>query len=106
MLLAVTSCVLALLGCEISVACYSAYLSKRDFELFSTVFQAFGVQSHIHYGTFHQLCERQINHQGNVRRMAESAIIASSSLKESSVRYFLVFVLIFAILECDEAIRI
>jgi preprotein translocase subunit SecA len=42
--LGVTSTILALLGFHVSCACYSSYLSERDFESFKYIFTAFGVE--------------------------------------------------------------
>ena len=36
--LAVTSCILALLGFDVSCACYSGYLSKRDYVQYESLF--------------------------------------------------------------------
>lgn len=56
--LAATSIVLALFGFDVSCACYSEYLSRRDFKMFAYLFEALGVKKYIHYGTFDELCER------------------------------------------------
>ncbi|ETO33243.1 hypothetical protein RFI_03864 [Reticulomyxa filosa] len=58
--LAVTSCVLALLGFDVSCASYSEHLSSRDFKSFEQLFNILGVINHIHYGTFNKICERII----------------------------------------------
>ena len=73
--LGVSACVLALVGFEVSCACYSSYLSDRDYESFEQLFVAFGVSNYIHYGTFDQLCEQVINSDGNVREMVENMIL-------------------------------
>ncbi len=66
--LAVTAQIFALMGYDVDVACYSNYLSERDFEDFTPMFQAMGLQDNIYYGTFKQLSERQINAQhGDLR---------------------------------------
>lgn len=59
--LAITSAILALLGFDVSCACYSDYLSQRDFRSFSAIFEAFSLQDNIKYGTFNQLAETFIN---------------------------------------------
>ena len=53
--LAIASAVLALIGFDVNCACYSAYLSKRDYKSFEELFQVLGIQQNIHYGTFNQL---------------------------------------------------
>ena len=59
--LAVTSCVLALLGFDVDCACYSKYLSSRDEEAFENIFRAFGLYGHIEYGTYKTLAESFVN---------------------------------------------
>lgn len=66
--LAITSIVLALLGFDVSVACYSAYLSERDKQSFKSLFGAFNVAADIEYGTFARLCERFLNKKGDIRK--------------------------------------
>ncbi|ETO01668.1 hypothetical protein RFI_35772, partial [Reticulomyxa filosa] len=80
--LAVTSCVLALLGFGVSCASYSEYLSCRDFKSFESLFNAFGVVDRIHYGTFNKLYERIINEGGDVRRLVEKLIFSDDEKKE------------------------
>ena len=75
--LAVASCVLALVGFDVNCACYSKYLSKRDYQSYLSLFSVFGVANNIHYGTFGELCERVINSTGNVRSMVENMILPS-----------------------------
>ncbi|ETO00026.1 hypothetical protein RFI_37433 [Reticulomyxa filosa] len=70
--LAVASCVLALLGFDVS--CASLH--------FEPLFNAFGVVDHIHYGTFNKLCERIINEGGDVRKLVENLIIPDDEKKE------------------------
>jgi hypothetical protein len=72
--LASTSSVLALLGCEVNVACYSDYLSTRDGADARPMFELLGVAANIHYGTFNQLCERIIGENGDIR-LRVSALI-------------------------------
>ena len=77
--LAVACCVLALMGFDVSCACYSKYLSQRDFEAFKSLFDDLGVLNSIHYGTFNQLCERAINDGGNVRELVQRAILGNNN---------------------------
>ena len=76
-IMAITSTILALFGYEVNCACYSSYLSKRDYDAFLGIFEKFNVQNYIKYFTFNQLCEYIINQEINVRE----AIIYS--IKES-----------------------
>lgn len=59
--LAVTSCVLALLGFDVDCACYNEYLSRRDHESFSHIFKTFGLSDSITYNTFNTLADSFIN---------------------------------------------
>jgi GTPase SAR1 family protein len=74
-ILAATSIILALVGYDVSCACYSEYLSKRDYDEFVSLFEAFNVSGHIHYGTFSNLCEAVINENGNVRELVRKFIL-------------------------------
>jgi hypothetical protein len=59
--LAITAIIFALFGYDIDCACYSDYLSRRDYQAFEPIFSTLGLVDYIHYGTFNQLCERYIN---------------------------------------------
>jgi len=79
--LAVTACVLALLGFDVSCACYSQYLCDRDYEAFKGLFELLGLGQNIHYGTFNKLCEDALNQNGEVRKIVESLI--SKGIKDA-----------------------
>ncbi|CAF1449615.1 unnamed protein product, partial [Rotaria sp. Silwood1] len=49
------SCILALLGFDVRCACYSQYLSQRDYQAFVPLFDSLGLLNYIHYGTFNKL---------------------------------------------------
>ena len=66
-ILAIAASLLALLGMDVSCACYSTYLSERDFENFKWLFDMLKITDRIHYGTFNNLCERIINKNGQLR---------------------------------------
>ena len=72
--LGVTASILALLGFDVCCACYSEYLSQRDYAAFVSLFDSLGVGSYIHYGTFNKLCEYVINENGNIRDVVEEVI--------------------------------
>ena len=65
--LAMTATVLALIGYSIDCACYSGYLSQRDYDDFKEFFIGLGVSEYIEYGTFSFLCEKNINADINIR---------------------------------------
>jgi hypothetical protein len=82
---AITSIILGLCGYEIYCACYSEYLSRRDLEDFNFMFVDLDVKDRIHYGTFNELFERVINHDGQIRLLVTNSILntkdSSSSIK-------------------------
>lgn len=63
----VTCSVLALLGINVSCACYSEYLSNRDYNNFLPIFEALSITEYIKYGTFNKICENIINENGDIR---------------------------------------
>jgi len=70
--LAVTAIILALFGFNVFSACYSSYLSERDYNAFSNLFNLLGVSQKIKYGTFNKICEDVINQDGDVRKLVEN----------------------------------
>ncbi|CAL6013588.1 Helicase-related_protein [Hexamita inflata] len=73
-ILAVTAIVLAIMGFDVNCACYSEYLSQRDYESFTDLFNAFNVREQITYGTFGAMCEKYINQEGDIRSLTKSCI--------------------------------
>ncbi|CAF3312638.1 unnamed protein product, partial [Rotaria sp. Silwood2] len=78
--LGATASILALLGFDVCCACYSEYLSQRDYTAFVSLFDSLGVLSHIHYGTFNKLCEYIINENGDIRQAVEQLISKDSNI--------------------------
>ncbi|CAF1389902.1 unnamed protein product [Rotaria sordida] len=78
--LGATASILALLGFNVCCACYSEYLSQRDYTAFVSLFDSLGVSSHIHYGTFNKLCEYIINENGDIRQVVEQLISKDSNI--------------------------
>eukprot|EP01038_Epipyxis_sp_PR26KG_P012865 gene12865-17241_t len=84
-ILAITSTLLGMMGYAVDCACYSSYLSERDYGEFQDIFKAFGVDQRIKYGTFGTLCEDFINSKGDLREMVEVSVtgrIASKKKKD------------------------
>lgn len=77
--LGATAAILALLGFDVHCACYSEYLSERDYRAFLPLFNALGLVEYIHYGTFNKLCESMINENGNIRDKVEQFISKDSN---------------------------
>lgn len=73
--LAVAASILALLGYHVDVACYSEYMSQRDFLAFKDFFITLGVEKNVTYGTFAFLCERLLNSEFDIRSRAKSIVI-------------------------------
>jgi SecA DEAD-like domain len=71
---AITAVILAMCGFSVSCACYSEYLSSRDFADFANMFELLEVGEHIKYGTFNTLCEDILNEQGDLRHLMEDMI--------------------------------
>jgi hypothetical protein len=72
--LAITSCIFALLGKDVHCVCYSEYLYKRDQADFRPLFEAFNVERSIKYGTFQDLCESYLNRRGDIRHSVQSIV--------------------------------
>lgn len=69
--LAIIAMVLALYGMDVICACYSDYLSRRDYECFENLFTCLGLSSRITYGTFQELIESIITRFGDTRNQTE-----------------------------------
>jgi len=67
-ILGLISIIFALLGYEVSVACYSSNLSMRDFESFKCLFNFFGISNSINYGNLYNLSERIINREVDLKK--------------------------------------
>ncbi|CAF2542951.1 unnamed protein product [Rotaria sp. Silwood2] len=76
--LGVTASILALLGFDVCCACYSQYLSQRDYTAFLPLFDLLDLLNYIHYGTFNKLCEDTINENGDIRQIVEQLITKGS----------------------------
>ena len=82
--LAVSSAVLALLGFNVNCACYSKYLSERDYKSFESMFILLGIHQNIVYGTFNELCENIINEKGNIRDLVNNLILPGNKANDRS----------------------
>jgi hypothetical protein len=65
--LGVVAAVLALLGFDVDCVSYSKYLSSRDEDSFSHLFDQLGVKEKIKYGTLTELSKRMVDRNGDVR---------------------------------------
>jgi len=85
--LAMVAAILALFGMDVSCVCYSEYLSRRDYQDFSWLFDLLGLRNKIFYGTFNEVCERLISSDGDIRSKVESmfALATDGSSSSSSV---------------------
>jgi hypothetical protein len=87
----VTACVLALVGMEVSCACYSEYLSTRDHQSMVPLFSVLDVESslvssggmRVSYCTLVKLCEGEINKRCNIRDKVKDLILPGSSASGS-----------------------
>ncbi|CAF3135394.1 unnamed protein product [Rotaria sp. Silwood2] len=78
--LGATASILALFGFDVCCACYSEYLSQRDYKSFLSLFNSLDVSSHIHYGTFNKLCEHRVNENSDIRQVVEQLILTDSNI--------------------------
>jgi SecA DEAD-like domain len=79
--LAALSIIFGLCDFDVSCACYSQYLSERDFAAFEAMFDMLGLKSQINYNTFNFLCEMEINKEGSLREMVTNFILEAPSKK-------------------------
>jgi hypothetical protein len=52
---------LALVGFTVYEACFSTYLSERDYNDFVDLFELFGIKDKIFYKTFPEICRMMLN---------------------------------------------
>jgi hypothetical protein len=71
LILGFTAAILALLGIDVNVSCYSDYLSCRDRADMKLLFEHLHITDYIHYGTFHQLCETFLDEKVPIRKTIE-----------------------------------
>ncbi|CAF4448974.1 unnamed protein product [Rotaria sp. Silwood2] len=77
--LGATASILTLLGFNVHCACYSEYLSQRDYNGFLKVFDTLGVTQNIRYGIFNKLYEEMINRNEEIRQSVEQFISNGSN---------------------------
>ena len=73
--LAVLSIIFALCDFDVRCACYSVYLSKRDYNAFSGIFSQLELKDRIQYSTFNEICEMEINRNGELRDIVLNLIL-------------------------------
>lgn len=73
-ILGVVATYFGLLGFDVYSICYSSYLSKRDYQDFVDIFEAFGIKEKIVYSTISEMCEITINQTGSVRDLTKSVV--------------------------------
>ena len=72
--LAVSAMLLALLGFEVDVICYSEYLTNRDSDAFEDLISVFGLSDFIKYGTFSTMAERNLGQRGSIWSRVSAAL--------------------------------
>jgi hypothetical protein len=73
--LAVLSIIFALCDFDVRCACYSIYLSKRDFKAFEGMFSQLDLTERIKYSTFNEICEMEINKNGELRDIVLNLVL-------------------------------
>ncbi|CAF1263319.1 unnamed protein product [Rotaria sordida] len=63
--LRITASILTLLGFDVYCACYSEYLSQRDYSASLSLFDLLGLLNYIHYSSFNKLFEENKGIEGN-----------------------------------------
>jgi hypothetical protein len=79
--LAVISIIFALCDFDVRCACYSQYLSNRDFKAFEAMFNQLELQKRIKYSTFNEICEMEINKNGELRDIVLNLILEKPQKK-------------------------
>ncbi|KAL4506142.1 hypothetical protein ABPG73_016876 [Tetrahymena malaccensis] len=73
-ILGILSTLIALMGYQVDLACYSQILSDRDYQSFKDLFIAFRVDDKIKYGTFIKICSDKINQKGDIRLLSKQLL--------------------------------
>jgi hypothetical protein len=81
-ILGFTAAIMALLGMEVDVSCYSDYLSQRDKNDMKLLFDTLHITEFIHYGTFGKLCEGILDEKMSMRKTVEHMITKNLSSPE------------------------
>jgi hypothetical protein len=76
--LAVISIILALCEFDVRCACYSGYLSERDYNSFEPMFDLLELKERIRYNTFNEICEMEINKSGDLRKIMLNLVLKKS----------------------------
>ncbi|XP_065663253.1 repetitive organellar protein-like isoform X2 [Hydra vulgaris] len=84
LILAVVSCVLSLVGFNVSCTCYSKCLSSRDYNSFFKLFSSLNLVSHVKYATFFSICEDIMNQNFNIRERVSNVVFNKLNTKVSS----------------------
>ena len=76
----------SLMGYEVTVACYSDYLSRRDQKDFKSNFEPFKLTNQVKYRTFKKMCDEKISGENNRPSLREiiSNIISGQHLTPQS----------------------
>ena len=85
LILAVTACILALLGYYVNCACSSIYLCQRDYDKFSQLFRALNVTERVRYGTLCDLCERTMDLAIDIRQKVSDLLLGIKNAKKNQV---------------------
>jgi hypothetical protein len=80
--LGITSLIYGLLGYKVSCACYSSYLSKRDYESFKDIFIDFNVMDNIEYGTLSEIFNNNINKNEVLRNAVGDLFMGTNNVSE------------------------
>jgi len=76
--------VLAILGFNVAVVCYSEYLSSRDNALFNEIFEDFGIRNYVSYSRITKMREAEVAKVANIREKTLELFKRSSNVSNSS----------------------
>lgn len=80
--IALLASILALRGFNVNVACYSQYLTSRDYQDFEWMFKLLGIEKYVQYGTFNEFSEELLNQKGDLRQLFRNKVLGESNVIE------------------------
>eukprot|EP01087_Luapelamoeba_hula_P009891 TRINITY_DN2588_c0_g1_i2.p1 TRINITY_DN2588_c0_g1~~TRINITY_DN2588_c0_g1_i2.p1 ORF type:complete len:2562 (+),score=268.54 TRINITY_DN2588_c0_g1_i2:39-7724(+) len=92
-ILGILSALLAFLGYDVFCACYSKYLSQRDYQNFHSLFAALDVGELVTYTTLSELADKLFNEEVDVRKATDAFLHGRSyhGKRRSDTRRILLF---------------
>ena len=73
--LAITACIFALAGFDVTCSYYSKALSTRDWDTFCSIFRALDLTKRLTYSSFDQMCEQLVGEQCDAREKVRDMFV-------------------------------